>query len=151
METRDSASQMREILDIVSHSHSPVMVLQAPSFVITAASPGAHELLDPLAEPLVGRSLTDLLEGHPSGAMPLLAAGRLAGYETLQVLKLTGQRRRLWISALPDIGLSQVVLAVLLSIRLSVLPTKGGAPSWLPHGARKVERGGQLGVTCRIK
>jgi len=124
---------MREILDIVSHSHSPVMVLQAPSFVITAASPGAHELLDPLAEPLVGRSLTDLLEGHPSGAMPLLAAGRLAGYETLQVLKLTGQRRRLWISALPDIGLSQVVLAVLLKEDVTqqvCVPWKGDdAPS----------------------
>jgi len=114
VENSHSASQMREILDVVSRSHSPVMVLQVPSYVITAASPGAHELLDPLAEPLVGRSLMDLIEGHPSGAMPLLAAGRLTGYETLQVLKLTGQRRRLWVSMLPDVGLAQVALVVLL-------------------------------------
>jgi DNA-binding CsgD family transcriptional regulator len=114
VESSDSASQMREILDIVSHSDSPVMVLQVSSFVIIAASPGAHQLLNPLAEPLIGRSLMDLIEGHPSGAMPLLAAGRLTGYETLQVLKLTGQRCRLWFSVLPGVGPAQVVLAVLL-------------------------------------
>jgi len=105
---------MREILDVVSHSRSPMMVLQVPSYVITAASPGAHELLDPLTEPLVGRSLMYFIEGHPSGAMPLLAAGRLTAYETLQVLKLSGQRRRLWISMLPDIGRAQVALVVFL-------------------------------------
>jgi DNA-binding CsgD family transcriptional regulator len=119
LEDSDPASQMREILDIVSHSHAAVMVLRVPSFVITTASPGAHELLGPLAEPLIGRSLRDLTEGHPSGAMPLLAAGRLTGYETLQVLKLTGQRCRLWISALPDIGPARVVIAVLLKEEMS--------------------------------
>src|SRR5665811_1682343 len=92
MQDAAAASQMREILDVISHSHAPVMVLQVPSFVITAASPGAHELLDSLAQPLIGRSLNDLTEGHPSGAMALLAAGRITGYESLKVLKLTGER-----------------------------------------------------------
>jgi DNA-binding CsgD family transcriptional regulator len=114
MEDAGPASQMREILDVISHSHAPVMVLQVSSLVITAASPGAHELLDPLARPLVGRSVMDFLEGHPSGAMPLLAAGRITGYETIHVLKLTGERRRLWINTLPDTGLSKTVIAVLL-------------------------------------
>lgn len=90
------------------------MILQVPSFVITAASPGALELLEPLAQRLVGRSLMDFIEGHPSGDMPLLAAGRITGYETVHVLKRNGQRRRLWISALPDIGPSQAVIAVML-------------------------------------
>lgn len=114
MQDAAAASLMREIMDVISHSHAPVMVLQVPSFVITAASPGAHELLDALAQPLIGRSLMDLTEGYPSGAMALLAAGRITGYETLQVLKLTGQRRRLWISALPDTGPTRVVIAMLL-------------------------------------
>lgn len=109
-----AASQMREILYVISHSHAPVMVLEVPSFVITAASPGAHELLDSLAQPLIGHSLADLTEGYPSGAMALLAAGRITGYESLQVLKLTGQRRRLWISALPDTGPTRIVIAMLL-------------------------------------
>jgi DNA-binding CsgD family transcriptional regulator len=113
MEDAAAASLMREIMDVISQSHAPVMVLQVPSFVITAASPGAHELLDALAQPLIGRSLNDLTEGHPSGAMALLAAGRITGYETLQVLKLTGERRRLWIGALPDTGPTRVVVAML--------------------------------------
>jgi DNA-binding CsgD family transcriptional regulator len=114
MEDAAAASAMREILDVISHSQAPVMVLQVPSFVITAASPGAHELLDALAQPLIGRSLMDLTEGHPSGAMALLAAGRITGYETMQVLKMTGQRRRLWVSALPHTGPTPVVIAMLV-------------------------------------
>jgi DNA-binding CsgD family transcriptional regulator len=114
MEDAAAASAMREILDVISHSQAPVMVLQVPSFVITAASPGAHELLDALAQPLIGRSLMDLTEGHPSGAMALLVAGRISGFETMQVLKLTGQRRRLWVSALPHTGPTRVVIAMLV-------------------------------------
>jgi DNA-binding CsgD family transcriptional regulator len=90
------------------------MVLRVPSFVITAASPGAHELLDPHVESILGRSLANYVEGYPSGAMPLLAAGRITGYETTLVLKLTGQRRRVWISALPQTGRPRYVIAVLL-------------------------------------
>lgn len=117
--------QMREILDIVGHAHAPVMVLQAPSLVITAASPGAHEVLDPIAQPIIGRCLNDFIEDHPSGAMPLLAAGRITGYETLRVLKKTGQRRRMWIGALPNTSSRQSVIAVLLketTVRRVVIP-----------------------------
>jgi len=106
---------MREILELVSHSHAPTMVIRVPSLVITATSPSADVLLDPLGQPLVGRNLMDFLEGDPSGAMPLLAAGRLTGYETLRTLKLTGQRRRVWIGALPDTGPTRVAIAVLLN------------------------------------
>jgi DNA-binding CsgD family transcriptional regulator/PAS domain-containing protein len=109
----DESSYLHQVLDIVSHSHAPVMVLEVPSQVITAASPGAHQLLDGIAQPLVGRSLNDFTEGHPSGAMPLLAAGRITGYESLQVLKQTGQRRRLWVRALADTGPELSVVAVL--------------------------------------
>ena len=114
MEDADLAGQLRGILDVISLTYAPVMIVEVPSFVITAASPGAHELLDPTLQPLVGRSLMDFTQGHPSGAMPLLAAGRITGYETLQVLRLTGQRRRLWISALPGSGSTRTAIAVLL-------------------------------------
>ena len=46
--------------------------------------------------------------------MPLLESGRITGYETLQVIKATGQRRRLWISALPDTESTGLVIALLL-------------------------------------
>jgi DNA-binding CsgD family transcriptional regulator len=123
---------MSETLELVSHSHAPMMVLQVPSQVITAASPSAVELLDPVGQPLIGRTLTDFIEGGPSGAMPLLAAGRLAGYEALRVLKLTGQRRRLWISAVPDTGPTQLAIAVLLkedATSRAFLPWKDDDPS----------------------
>jgi DNA-binding CsgD family transcriptional regulator len=123
---------MSETLELVSHSHTPMMVLQVPSQVITAASPSAVELLDPVGQPLIGRTLTDFIEGDPSGAMPLLAAGRLAGYEALRVLKLTGQRRRLWISAVPDTGPTQLAIAVLLkedATSRAFLPWKDDDPS----------------------
>jgi DNA-binding CsgD family transcriptional regulator len=111
---------MRETLALVARSHAPMLVLQVPSEVITAASPSAAELLDPDGQTLVGRSLTDLVEGDPSGAMPLLAGGRLTGYETVRALKLTGQRRRLWISAVPDTGPTRAAVAVLLKEDVTV-------------------------------
>lgn len=132
MEIAAATSRMSETLELVSHSHAPMMVLQVPSQVITAASPSAVELLDPLGQPLIGRSLMDFVEGDPSGAMPLLAAGRLAGYEALRVLKLTGQRRRLWISAVPDTGPTQLAIAVLLkedATSRAFLPWKDDDPS----------------------
>ena len=107
-------SEMGDILDIVSHNHILTMILWVPSLVIVAASPGAHELLDPLAQPLIGHSLRDFTKSHPSGAMPLLESGRITGYETLQVIEATGQRRRLWISALPDTESTGLVIALLL-------------------------------------
>ncbi len=104
----------REILDIVSGSQAPVLVLEIPSQVILAASPSAGELLDDIAQPLVGQRLEDYIEDHPSGAMRLLAAGRITAYESLLVLRTTGQRRRLSIRALPDAVPARAVIAVLL-------------------------------------
>lgn len=110
----EAHSQMREILDIVSRSHAPVMVLEVPSQIIAAASPGAHELLDHIAQPLLGRSLHEFVDGAPTDAMSLLAAGRITGYETMRVIRGTGQRRRLWIQSLPRTGSLGAVIAVLL-------------------------------------
>jgi DNA-binding CsgD family transcriptional regulator/PAS domain-containing protein len=111
------ASEMGDVLDSVAHSRTPMMVLRVPELVIVAASPGAHALLDPLAEPLIGHSLTDFTQSHPSGAMPLLESGRITAFETLQVIRATGQRRRLWISALPDTPSTGLVIAMLMKER----------------------------------
>src|ERR1035437_2410210 len=128
---------IREILDIVGHSHVPMMVLRVPLLVIVAASPGAHELLDPLAQPLIGRSLRDFTMSYPSGAMPLLESGRITGYETLQVIKATGQRRRLWISALPDTESTGLVIALLLKAEGALAnPRSLEGPSCVSAGDR---------------
>jgi DNA-binding CsgD family transcriptional regulator len=113
VENAAPTSRMREILELVSHSHAPMVVLRVPSLVITAASPSARELLDPKGDSLIGRSFMEFIEGDPSGAMPLLAAGRLTGYETMRALKGTGERRRVWVRAVPDTGPIQVAIAVL--------------------------------------
>lgn len=129
MEPAAPTSQMSETVELVSHSHAPMLLLEVPSQVITAASPSAAELLDPHGETLIGRSLIDLIEGEPSGAMPLLAAGRLTGYETLRVLKVTEERRQVWISAVPEAGPPGAAIAVLLEEDASgraFLPWKDG-------------------------
>lgn len=122
-------TRMREILELASRSHAPILVLDVPSQVITAASPSASELLDPPGQPLVGRSLMDFIDGDPSGAMPLLETGRITGFETLRALRLTGERRRLWISAIPETetGPTRVAIAVLLkedSTGIALVPWK---------------------------
>jgi DNA-binding CsgD family transcriptional regulator len=125
VENAAPTSRMRETLELVSRSHAPVMVLKVPSQIIIAASPSTHALLDPDVQPLLGHSLRDFIEGDPSEAdlsqdeaseaMPLLAAGRLTGYETVRALKRTGQRHRLRISAVPDNGPTRFAIAVLLA------------------------------------
>jgi len=115
MDSAALASQTREILNAVAHTEAPVMVLQAPLLVITAASPGAHKLLDPIAQPLIGRRLKDFSDDDVSGALSLLIAGRITGYETLHKSRSTGQLIRLWIGALPNIGPRLTVIAVLLN------------------------------------
>jgi hypothetical protein len=129
MDSAVLASQTREILNVVAHSDTPVLVLQAPSLVITAASPGAHELLDPIAQPLIGRRLRDFSDDVESGALPLLTTGRITGYETLHKVRSTGQPLRLWIGALPNMGSRRTVIAVLLhevAARRVAIPWKCG-------------------------
>jgi DNA-binding CsgD family transcriptional regulator len=114
MEASTVDARLRDVLVIVSCSHAAVMVLQVPSQLILAASPGAHELLDGIAQPLIGRRLEDFTANRPSGAMPLLADGQICGYETVCALKLTGERRRLWIRALAESHPPRHALAVLM-------------------------------------
>jgi DNA-binding CsgD family transcriptional regulator len=132
-------SEMGDVLDRVAHSRTPMLVLRVPELVIVAASPGAHALLDPLAEPLIGHSLREFTESYASGAMPLLESGRITAYETLQVIRATGQRRRLWISALPDTESTGQVIAVLMKER-------AGSPTHSPREDRE-EIGPVIGST----
>jgi hypothetical protein len=106
-------SEMGDILDIVSHNHIPTMILRVPSLVIVAASPGAHELLDPLAQPLIGHSLRDFTKSHPSGAMPLLESGRITGYDAIPIECERASSR------------SRFVLANLSRIRVVERPRRG--------------------------
>lgn len=115
MEDDTGSARMLETLDVVAHSVGPVLVMRVPSEIITAASPGALELLGQIAKPVVGRSLEEFTEGHPSGALALMAAGRLSGYETVRVLRITGQKRRIWVRALREVGPDPLAIATLMN------------------------------------
>jgi DNA-binding CsgD family transcriptional regulator len=107
------AAHLREILDIVAHSCLPVLVLRIPAQTVIAASPGAHELLGEITQPLVGADLAALIEEPSTSAVSLLVDGQITGFDALQVLKGTGKRRRLWVRALSHLGSTPAAIAVL--------------------------------------
>jgi DNA-binding CsgD family transcriptional regulator len=76
-----SAEPPATALDVVTGCPLPALLLAVPSEQIMAASPGAERLLSPDAGPVVGRSLEDFTDDEPTGALELLWAGRLDGYE----------------------------------------------------------------------
>jgi DNA-binding CsgD family transcriptional regulator len=68
-------------LDVVAGCPMPALLLAVPSEQIVAASPVAERLLSPDGGPVIGRSLEDFTVDEPTGALELLWAGRLDGYE----------------------------------------------------------------------
>ncbi|WP_375480215.1 LuxR C-terminal-related transcriptional regulator [uncultured Jatrophihabitans sp.] len=113
MEVTNGAFDIREVFDVVRSSEAPVLILKVPSQEIVAASAGAHELLADNGEAVVGRELREFTEAEASDAMSLLGAGRITGYESVQTLKRTGERRRFWIRTVQDAARA-VAIAVLL-------------------------------------
>jgi DNA-binding CsgD family transcriptional regulator len=109
-----SGEPIPEVIDVIARSDVPVVILEVPSERIVAASPGAQHLLERTAQPVVGRSLEEFTEDTPSGALQLLAPGRITGYETHRVLRQTGERVRVWVRAIDDVWPVRFVLAVLL-------------------------------------
>lgn len=64
-------------------------MMEVPSERLLAASASAVELLHAPDDEVVGRSFEDFASDPPSGAIPLLLAGRIRGYETV---RLVGRR-----------------------------------------------------------
>jgi DNA-binding CsgD family transcriptional regulator len=79
------------LVDAVSHSVLPAVLMEVPSERLLAVSPSAQELLAPGGADVLGQSLESFTLDETSGALPLLMAGRLNGYETPRVLDAAGE------------------------------------------------------------
>jgi DNA-binding CsgD family transcriptional regulator/PAS domain-containing protein len=69
------------VLDVVTNCPLPSLLLAVPSEQILAASGAAERLLCPDGGSLVGRNLEDFAADEPTGALQLMVAGQLDGYE----------------------------------------------------------------------
>jgi DNA-binding CsgD family transcriptional regulator len=101
--------------DVVMQSAFAAVLLEVPSYRIAAASPEAVRLLAPRGGDVVGRDINDFTIGDPSGALPLLMAGRLDGYETTHDLDQPGETvpLTLWVRRVDDRDPPTHVMAVL--------------------------------------
>jgi DNA-binding CsgD family transcriptional regulator len=78
-------SLLSNAVDVVSKSPLHALVVELPSERILAASRPAVELLSRVAQPVVGRAVTDFTTDAASGA-DLLLTGRVDGYQTTRTL-----------------------------------------------------------------
>ena len=69
------------VLDVVTNCPLPSLLLALPSEQILAASGMAERLLCPSDGSPVGRNLEDFAADEPTGALELMTAGHLDGYE----------------------------------------------------------------------
>jgi len=76
-----SAGPPPEVLDVVARCPLPTLLLALPSGQILAASPVAEHLLCPDGDPVVGKNFADFTADPDSGALDMVAAGLLDGYE----------------------------------------------------------------------
>lgn len=103
------------VRDVISHSVAPALILELPSERILAASPGATSLLTGNGGEVVGRSLEEFASDRPTGALDLLTAGKLNGYEAERVIRRpdgTAEPIRIWVRRLGEKGSPRFVLAV---------------------------------------
>ncbi len=134
----------RHAVDVVRRSALPVLVLGLPDEVIVAASPAARTLLGSPNRAVEGRRFEDFTADEPSGALPLIWAGCLHGYEASRRLRRAGREcvsTRIRVRAFGDEVPPRYVLAVLYAdesaewdaLVLSLLPAPGCALGLLPR------------------
>ena len=70
----------------VTASVQPVVLIELPSQKILAVSDRVLAMLEATREQLLGRPPSDFVAQEPSGALPLLATGRLDGAEAGRIL-----------------------------------------------------------------
>jgi DNA-binding CsgD family transcriptional regulator len=102
------------LVEVVRHSPLAVILHRPPSDVIIAASGAAERVFGVAAGGAVGRPAGEFVSGNPSGALPLVAAGRIRTYETRRELRSTGEGLRVWVRAI-DSGAERCAVAVLLA------------------------------------
>jgi DNA-binding CsgD family transcriptional regulator len=101
--------------DVVVRSAFAAVLLEVPSRRVVAASPAAVRMLAPDGGDVIGRDVNDFTIGDPSGALPLLMAGRLDGYETTHEFDRPGGGGPLtiWVRRVDDREPPRHVMAVL--------------------------------------
>jgi DNA-binding CsgD family transcriptional regulator len=101
--------------DVIVGSVFAAVLLEVPSGRVVAASPAAVRLLAPQGGDVIGREVNAFTIGDPSGALPLLMAGRLDGYETTHDLDRPGCGGPLtiWVRRIDDREPPTHVMAVL--------------------------------------
>ena len=116
-----------ELVAVVSRSPIPALLLQVPSELILAASEAAAVAVGAEAPDLVGRNFEEFTTDDPTGAVELLLAGRLKGFEAERSIRLRGrvERIRVWVRVLEQPPPIEFVVAVLW-------PAGSSAKSHLP-------------------
>lgn len=119
-----------ELVAVIRRSSVPALLLQVPSELILAASEAAAGAVGAEASDLVGRNFEEFTTDDPTGAVELLLAGRLKGFEAERVLRLRDgvHRIRVWVRVLEQPPPIELVLAVLWragSLAKSQLPAPG--------------------------
>src|SRR4029079_4623817 len=104
-----------ELLAVTSRSPVPALLLQVPSELILAASEAAARAVGAEPSDLVGRNFEEFTTDDPTGAIDLLLAGRLKGFEAERVVRLRDgvQQIRVWVRVLEQPPPIEFVLAVL--------------------------------------
>lgn len=113
---------MDRLADVVRDSALAVLLHIPPSDVIVAASPAAERLLGARAGESVGRPVGEFVSGEPSGALPLIARGRLRTYETRRPLRRSGDPLRVWVRGI-ECGAHTCAVVVLLAEAATTAPT----------------------------
>jgi len=94
MVERVAGRPVPEVLRYLEAIPAPALLMELCSKTIVAASRAATELLSPAGATVVGHSLEEFLAGEPSGALRLMAEGRINGYEVLRLLQTDRDQRR---------------------------------------------------------
>ena len=76
------------VLEVVNRSPLPALIMEVPSRRIIVTNPPARSLLSPEGSELFGRDAESFAADPPSGALELLIAGRLNGFEEVRQLRL---------------------------------------------------------------
>jgi PAS domain-containing protein len=119
------------VLEVVTRSPVPALILRLPSERIVAASPAARDLLSPVRNEVVGGDFESFTADAPTGALELLIAGRLNGYEGVRRFRLRDgatEPFHFWVRAIGDEIPQRFVL---VTIMVDGRPA-GSAPCPLP-------------------
>jgi DNA-binding CsgD family transcriptional regulator len=102
------------VVNVVTRSPLPCLVIEVPSELIVVASPAAAQLLEPAGGSVVQKHLEDFLADEPTGALQLLLSGRLQGYEAVRTFRRNGDEIpfHIWVQTLRDVAPTRYVLIV---------------------------------------